>query len=117
MTATEEANVRLVRKHFAAESTHDYDAWWDAFPDVTIEVQRVSAAGEWVVAECVAAATHQGTFMGVPPTGKRVTARVCTLIRMHAGKMVEEAVYDDRLERLAQIGSVLELDGHRVVRP
>jgi steroid delta-isomerase-like uncharacterized protein len=100
-----------------AEVTRYYDAWWSAFPDVAIDVQRVSAAGEWVIAECVSTATHQGEFMGVPPTGKRVTAHVCTLIRMRAGKMVEETVYYDLLERLAQIGSVLELDGHRVALP
>jgi steroid delta-isomerase-like uncharacterized protein len=149
MTALEEQNVRLVLEHFAAESTHDYeatlatladdvvyrmipngmimrgkkevtryyDAWWGAFPDVTIEVQRLCAAGEWVIAESVSTATHRGPFMGVPPTGKRVTAHVCTLIRVRDGKMIEESVYYDLLERLAQIGSVLELDGHRVSLP
>ena len=89
----------------------------ERLPDVTIDVQRVSAAREWVIAECISTATHLGAFMGVPPTGKRVTAHVCTLIRMRAGKMVEETVYYDVLERLAQIGGVLELDGHRVVLP
>ncbi len=31
--------------------------------------------------------------------------------------MVEETVYYDQLERLAQIGSALELDGRRVELP
>ena len=146
MTPLEEANVRLVMEHFAAESRHDYqatlatladdieyrmipndslmrgkeevtryyDAWWTAFPDVTIDVKRVSAAGEWVIAESVSTATHLGPFLGVPATGRRVVSHVCTLIRVRDGKMVEETVYYDRLERLAQIGSVLEVDGHRI---
>ena len=146
MTPREEANVRLVMEHFAAESRHDYpatlatladdieyrmipgdtvmrgqhevtryyDAWWAAFPDVTIDVKRVSAAGDWVIAESVSTATHLGPFMGMAPTGKRVISHICTLIRVHEGKMVEEIVYYDRLERLAQIGSVFEVDGQRI---
>ena len=146
MTATEQANVRLVLEHFAAESKHDhaatlatladdieyrnisngsvlrgkqevsryYDAWWTGFPDVTIEVGRIVASGEWVIAEAVSTATHLGPYLGVPPTGKRVVSHVCTLIRLRDGKMVEESVYYDAVERLAQMGSVLALDGHRV---
>lgn len=99
------------------EVTRYYDAWWHAFPDVTIDVQRISASGEWVIAEAISTATHLGHFLGVPPTGKRVTSHVCTLIRMREGKMVEETVYYDLTERLAQIGSVLTLDGHRITLP
>lgn len=53
-------------------------------------------------------------YLGVPPTGKRVISHVCTLIRLHDGKMVEESVYYDVVERLAQMGSVLALAGRRV---
>jgi hypothetical protein len=55
--------------------------------------------------------------MGVPPTGRTVTAHVCCLIRVRDGKMVEESVYYDQLERLLQIGSTLTLDGHPVEVP
>lgn len=149
MTATEEANVRLVMEHFAAESRHDYEAtlatiaddveyrivahdmvirgkaeatryyddWWRAFPDVTIEVKRVTALGEWVIAECLSTATHLGPFLGLPPTGRRLQSHVCALIRVRDGKMVEETVYYDLLERLRQLGSTLTLDGHRLELP
>jgi len=43
-----------------------------------------------------------------------VISHVCTLIRLRDGKMVEESVYYDVVERLAQMGSVLALDGRRV---
>ena len=75
---------------------------------------RIVAAGEWVIAEAVSTATHLGPYLGVPPTGKRVISHVCTLIRLRDGKMVEESVYYDVVERLAQIGSALALDGRRV---
>lgn len=99
------------------EVTRYYDLWWTAFPDVSIKIDRLNAAGEWVIAECTAIATHSGPFMGVPPTGRTVTAHVCCLIRVRDGKMVEESVYYDQLERLLQIGSTLTLDGHPVEVP
>ncbi|HEY7650718.1 MAG TPA: ester cyclase [Methylomirabilota bacterium] len=143
MNPTEEANIRLAREHFAAESAHDaartlatladdityrvvasgvvlhskaevaryYDVWWKAFPDVTIEIKRLVATGEWVIAENVATATHRGPFLGLPPTGLRVAQHLCALIRVRDGKMVEETVYYDQLERIRQLGSIIELDG------
>jgi steroid delta-isomerase-like uncharacterized protein len=149
MIPTEEANVRLAREHFAAESAHDpertlatladdityrvvasgvtlrskaevaryYDIWWKAFPDVTIEIRRLVASGEWVICENVATATHLGPFLGLAPSGRRVTQQLCALIRVRDGKMVEETVYYDQLERIRQLGSVLELDGRRLELP
>jgi steroid delta-isomerase-like uncharacterized protein len=149
MTPTEEANVRLAREHFAAESAHDsertlatladdityrvvasgvvlhtkaevaryYDVWWKAFPDVTIEITRLVASGEWVIAENVATATHLGPFLGLSPTGRRVVQHLCALIRVRDGKMIEETVYYDQLERIRQLGSRLTLDNHALVLP
>jgi steroid delta-isomerase-like uncharacterized protein len=148
-TALEEANVRLAREHFAAESAHDtertlktladdilyhvvaagaivrgkeavskyYDVWWTAFPDVNIEMKRVVASGEWVIAENVVTATHLGPWLGIPPTGKRTVQHLCAVIRCRDGLMTEETVYYDQLERIRQIGSELELDGRRLHIP
>ena len=94
-----------------------YDVWWTAFPDVDIEIQRIVAAGEWVVAENVATATHLGPWLGIPPTGKRTVQNLCAVIRCRDGLMIEETVYYDQLERIRQIGSALELDGRRLTLP
>ena len=98
-------------------ATRYYDQWWTAFPDVRIEVERINAAGEWVIAEAVSTATHLGPFLGIPPTGRKVRAHVCALIRVRDGKMIEETVYYDVLERLMQVGSTLALDGRRLELP
>jgi steroid delta-isomerase-like uncharacterized protein len=94
-----------------------YDVWWTAFPDVNIEIKRIVAAGEWVIAENVATATHLGPWLGIPPTGKRTVQNLCAVIRCRGGLMIEETVYYDQLERIRQIGSVLELDGRRLTIP
>ena len=91
--------------------------WWTAFPDVNIEIRRIVAAGEWVIAENVATATHLGPWHGISPTGKRTVQNLCAVIRCRDGLMIEETVYYDQLERIRQIGSVLELDGRRLVIP
>jgi steroid delta-isomerase-like uncharacterized protein len=97
--------------HGKAEVARYYDLWWKAFPDVTIEIERLVAAGDWVIAENVATATHLGPFLGLPPTGRRVVQHLCALIRVRDGRMVEETVYYDQLERLRQLGTSLQLDG------
>ncbi len=99
------------------EATRYYRQWWGAFPDVDIHVERIVAAGEWVIVEASSTGTHSGPFMGIPPTGRRVQSRVCCVIRVRDGKMVEETVYYDQMERLLQLGSTLELDGRRLEVP
>jgi steroid delta-isomerase-like uncharacterized protein len=106
-----------VTLHSKAEVARYYDLWWKAFPDVTIEIKRLVASGEWVICENVATATHLGPFLGLAPTGRRVTQHLCALIRVRDGKMVEETVYYDQLERIRQLGSILELDGRRLELP
>ena len=103
--------------HSKAEVARYYDLWWKAFPDVTIEIKRLVASGEWVIAENVARATHLGPFLGLPPTGRPVAQHLCALIRVRDGKMVEETVYYDQLERIRQLGSIIELDGRPLALP
>jgi ketosteroid isomerase-like protein len=98
VTLTEDANVRLAREHFAAESAHDHDRTLATLADDV--VYRVVAAG-----------------VTLPPTGRRVTQHLCALIRVRDGRMVEETVYYDQLERIRQLGAVVELDGRRLELP
>jgi steroid delta-isomerase-like uncharacterized protein len=44
-----------------------------AFPDLRVEVHDVIAEGELVAARVTYTGTHQGEFVGIPPTGKQTT--------------------------------------------
>src|SRR5262245_39156818 len=88
-----------------------YDVWWTAFPDVSIEIRRMVAAGEWVFAENVVTATHLGPWLGIPPTGRRTVQHLCAVIRSRDRLMIEETVCYDQLEPLRQIGAAFTLDG------
>ncbi len=44
-----------------------------AFPDLQARLDEMLAEGEKVMARWTQSATHSSEFMGIPPTGKRVT--------------------------------------------
>lgn len=60
-----------------------------AFPDLTVNIDDQYAEGDVVVTRKSYEATHQGAFMGVPPTGKHVKFAVIDIIRLKDGKYVE----------------------------
>ena len=55
-----------------------------AFPDLHITVEDLIAEGDKVVARNTVTGTHQGEYMGLPPTGKSITYNeifICPLRR------------------------------------
>ena len=81
-----------------------------SFPDYhgTSEIQV--AEGDMVANRFVFYGTHQGDFMGVAPTGRRVTFRGLSLDRVVDGKIVESIVEMDLEAVLRQIGAVVRAE-------
>ena len=55
-----------------------------AFPDLHVTVEDLIAEGDKVVARNTVTGTHQGEYMGLPPTGKSITYNeifICPLRR------------------------------------
>ena len=50
--------------------------------------------------------THQGTFQGMPPTGKQVTGSGISIHRIANGKIAEAWVNFDTLGMLQQLGVI-----------
>lgn len=61
-----------------------------AFPDQTATIEDVIVDGDRVAYRWQSVGTHLGPYMGVPPTGDRVTAWGLTMGRILHGKIVEE---------------------------
>jgi len=59
------------------------------FPDITVEIFDQVAEGDKVTTRKAFYATHTGEFMGIPPSGKKVTINVIDIIRLKDGKYVE----------------------------
>ena len=61
-----------------------------AFPDLSYQVITEISDGHWIaIAVTVDGGAHQGTFMGLPPTGKPVTWTETHLWRVVDAKIVE----------------------------
>ena len=77
-----------------------------AFPDLHFTVEDLIAEGDKVVARLTTRGTQQGVFMGIPPTGKRVTVTAIDINRIVGDKSVEHWLEMDTLGLLQQLGAV-----------
>ena len=76
-----------------------------AFPDAQITVEDLIAEGNRVAARVTVRGTHQGTFIGVAPTGRPVALEAITIYRVDAGQIVEDWTIADIPGLLQQLGA------------
>jgi len=76
------------------------------FPDLECHIEDMTADGDKVWARARLTGTHQGEFMGVPATGKRVEFEVIDIGRFENGKGVEHWGVSDAMALMAQIGAI-----------
>ena len=78
-----------------------------AFPDLRMEAEDVLVSGDKAVARVRATGTHQGEFMGMPATGKRVDVQVIDIIRFgDDGLAHEHWGVMDALGMMQQLGAI-----------
>lgn len=80
-----------------------------AFPDITVEVEDVVAADDRVAFRSTMRGTHQGEFLGIEPTGRKVTVVLVDILRIEDGKIVEQWGGPDLLDLLKQLGASIQL--------
>ena len=80
--------------------------YFSAFPDLHLTIEDQIAEGDKVVTRWTARGTHQGPFMGIPPTGKRAVVTGIAIDRFANGKFVENWNNGDDLGLLQQLGVV-----------
>ena len=76
------------------------------FPDIQWTVEEMVVEGDKVTARFTMRGTHQGTFFGVPPTGKKIAVQAMNIYRLSDGQFVEEHGQPDMLGLLKQIGAL-----------
>lgn len=76
------------------------------FPDFQITVEDEIAERDRAVLRLTAQGTHQGTFMGIPPTGKHVRWTGISITCVANGKIVEQWGEQDFLSVLHQLGVI-----------
>jgi predicted ester cyclase len=105
-------NLDAVEELFASEKAEaarqEAADFRQGFPDVVSTVEDLIAEGDKVVARWRAHATHQGSYMGISPTGKEVEFTGISVYRIEGGKIAESWTIEDELGLMRQIGAVAE---------
>lgn len=77
-----------------------------AFPDFRYRIDDMIAEGDKLAVRVTARGTHQGEFLGIPPTGRRVSWTEMHMPRIVGGKHVEHWANVDQLGLLRQLGAI-----------
>lgn len=77
-----------------------------AFSDVQWSIDRIVIEGDTVAARFELRGTHDGDFLGIPATGRTVTANASNFYRFDDGLIIDEVGQPDVLSILRQIGAL-----------
>jgi steroid delta-isomerase-like uncharacterized protein len=84
-----------------------------AFPDLQVTPEHMIATEDDVALAYTVTGTHQGEFLGVAPTGRKITARGVQIGRFEDGRLVERWGSSDQLAILQQLGAEPQTDEGR----
>ena len=134
----EEQNIALVKRHYEAWNSGDAEAikeifspdyiyhlgagqvlsleqmigdlepQMEAYPDRILSVEDILAKGDKVVSRYLFKGTHEGEFLGMPATGKKIENIGIEIWRVENGKIVESWDIGDTLSWYLQHGFELE---------
>ena len=77
-----------------------------AFPDIHVQVDDQFAEGDKVLTRITIQGTHQGLFMNVPPTNKKISVTALVVTRFKNGQNVEGWAELDRFGLMQQLGVI-----------
>ena len=77
-----------------------------AYPDLHITVEDLIEEGDRIVSRNTVTGTHQGEYMGLPPTGKSVTYNEIMIVRFAGGRVAETWGVVDVFSQMKQLGVI-----------
>jgi predicted ester cyclase len=77
-----------------------------AFPDWNETIEDLLGEGDKVVFRVIGTGTHKGDWMGIPPTGNKVTVKGIDIVRIEGDKLVEHWANFDALGMMQQLGVI-----------
>ncbi len=84
-----------------------------AFPDITIDLEDFLADGDCIAFRSTMRGTHRGEFLGIQPTGRRVTVGLVDMMRIEDGRIIEQWGGPDMLDLLRQLETGRVAPSHR----
>jgi steroid delta-isomerase-like uncharacterized protein len=94
----------------AEAAKHEAAHFRRGFPDVISTIEDLIAEGDKVVARWRSRATHQGEYMGIPPSGKQVEFTGISFYRIEEGKIAQSWSVEDQFGLIRQIGAVAQTE-------
>ena len=128
-----EENKAIVRKFIEAYNKHNLSTFYDfvapdyvdhtnqvgpegvkqlfimgfkGFPDWYEAIDDIIAEGDKVWLRLTYTGTHTGEFLGLAPTGKKITCMAVAIYRIVNGKLAEGWFVTDGLDMFKQIGAI-----------
>jgi len=83
-----------------------FQQYFAAFPDSTSTLHEVVAEGDWVAYRLMLRGTHQGEWLGIPATGRRVEYEALGMMKIVDGKIVEDHGQADNITLMQQLGAL-----------
>jgi steroid delta-isomerase-like uncharacterized protein len=77
-----------------------------AFPDMKMEAHEIVGEGDLLCVRGTMSGTHQGEFMGMPPTGKRFEVEGFDMVRVRDGQFTEHWGLFDTMTMMQQLGAI-----------
>jgi len=81
-------------------------AFFKGFPDWIETIEDIIAEGDKVWVRFTATGTHKGEWLGLAPTGKKITLKAVQIWRIVDGKVVSKDSFGDLLDAFKQIGVI-----------
>ena len=99
----------IMSPNYAEHEKRFAPGWLAGFPDTHFTVEEMIAEGDKVVSRITFRGTHQGEYMGIPATGKRVEVKAVWIHRLDDGRIVEGKQWGfvDMLGLLRQLGATI----------
>lgn len=76
------------------------------FPDIQWALDELILDDDKAAARFTMTGTHQGAFLGVPPTGRQIRAKAINIYHFLNGQIIEEYGQPDLLGLMQQIGAL-----------
>jgi predicted ester cyclase len=97
--------AELAEDEFAELARRWIRPFRSSFPDFRMEIVRLIAEKDTVVAHFRCSGTHQGEWLGVAPTGRRFEdVDEIYIFQLRDGKLAGAVGVDDHLSRMRQLG-------------
>ncbi len=77
-----------------------------SYPDFHVAIDDLFGEGDKIVMRFTITGTHEGEFIGIPPTGKKINVTGISIFRIANGQIIEHWGEEDSLGWMQQLGAI-----------